>query len=136
MHFEVLKSILFIPNLSSNGPPSTGKNKQSNIALCNSIIQQSQQQQQLLREIFKEPPAISYRKGCSLRHIYESKIIKKASKLDIPRSRIKHVNNIENLLEMLRSHLGLSTPIYTGALIKPVSKANKYFLMSLRSGDA
>ena len=135
MHFEVLKSILFIPNLSSNGPPSTGKNKQSNIALCNSIIQQSQQQQQLLREIFKEPPAISYRKGCSLRHIYESKIIKKASKLDIPLSRIKHVK-MENLLEILRSQLGLSTPIYTGALIKPVSKANKYFLMSLRSGDA
>ena len=73
---------------------------------------------------------ISYRKGCSLRHIYESKIIKKASKLDIPRSRIKHVNNMENLLEILRSHLGLSAPTYTGALINPVSKATKYFLMS------
>ena len=26
------------------------------------------------------------------------------------------------------NHLGMSTSIYTGALIKPVSKAKKYFL--------
>ena len=66
----------------------------------------------MLREIFQEPPIISYRKGCSRRRPRESKIIIKERKLGI-----------------LWRHLGLLTPIYTGALIKPVSKANEYLLM-------
>ena len=40
----------------------------------------------------------------------------------------KHLQPIERKLGVLRNHLGRSTPIYTGALIKPVSEANKYFL--------
>ena len=40
------------------------------------------QQQPLFREIFKEPPLISYRKGRLLRHTCESKIIMKARKPD------------------------------------------------------
>ena len=39
-------------------------------------------------------------------------------------------------LDVLRSHSGLPIPIYTGELIKPVSKENKNLLMSLRSCDS
>ena len=68
------------------------------------------QQQPLLRGILKKP-IIPYRKRSSLRRVRERKIMARARKLGV-----------------LRNHLGRSTPIYTGALIKPVSETKKYFL--------
>ena len=89
------------------------------------------QEQPLLRKIFKEQPIISYRKGRSSKHTRESKIVRKVRKPDILWSLVNTCNQYRENWTLL-SYLGLSTPICTGALIKPVFKANKDFLMSIR----
>ena len=81
------------------------------------------QQQPLPRGILKKP-IIPYRKRGSLRRVRErgreNRIYHGVS--------CKHLQPIQRKLGVLRNHLGRSTPIYTGALIKPVSEAKKYFL--------
>ena len=84
------------------------------------------QQQPLLREILKEP-IISYRNKCSLRHTRERKLRGWENRIYHGVS-CKYLWLIQRKLDVLLNHLSMSTSIYTGALIKPVSKAKKYFL--------